>query len=170
MHGGRRIGRFMDRGRALLELTGELSRPLTAAQVGTLIAGQGAAATGACAAALWAVNEEARCLELVRGLGLDDRVPEPYTRVALDPSLPVADAVLRAEPIWGESRADYRARYAASESRSRDLLRFDELAFAALPLVVDGRAIAAVLLLFAGERAFDADERAFLTVFARRAR
>jgi signal transduction histidine kinase/ActR/RegA family two-component response regulator len=78
----------------------------------------------------------------------------------------MGDAMLRREPLFFESRTDFRDRYEAAEKHVSGEEPFRELAYACLPLVVHGQTLAGVALIFSGARPFDQEERKLLTVLA----
>jgi GAF domain-containing protein len=80
----------------------------------------------------------------------------------------MGDAILRHEALFFESRTDFRERYPIAEKGS-ELEALYELSYACLPFVVHGRAVGGASLVFPGTRAFDEDERVFLTVLAHHA-
>jgi PAS domain S-box-containing protein len=155
--------------RQLLELTSRLSEPLPTEEVARVVVDQAAAAVGAFNALLWRVDDPPTHAMLVRATGTESHVQARYGRIALEPWLPMGDAILRREALFFESRADYRDRYPVAVERGYDRESFRELSYACLPLVVHGRAIGGVSLVFAGARAFDDDERVFLSVLAHHA-
>jgi signal transduction histidine kinase len=118
---------------------------------------------------MWNVDDPGTHATLVRAAGHSPAVLRQYARIALEPSLPMGDAMLRREPLFFESRADFRERYEAAEKNVSGQEPFRELSYACLPLVVHGRAIAGLSLVFPGTRAFDAEDRVFLAVLAHHA-
>ena len=100
--------------------------------------------------------------------GIDQRWESRYARIPLEAWLPMGDAMLRHEALFFESRTDFRERYPIAEKDS-ELETLYELSYACLPFVVHGRAIGGASLVFGGTRAFDEDERVFLTVLAHHA-
>jgi signal transduction histidine kinase/CheY-like chemotaxis protein len=153
----------------LLGLTSQLSEPLPAEEVARVVVDQAQAAVGALTALMWTVDDPPTHATLVRAIGATAQVLEHYARIPLEPWLPMGDAMLRREPLFFESRAEFRDRYEIAERDGPHHEQFVELSYACLPLVVHGRAIAGVSLVFPGTRVFDADERMFLTVLAHHA-
>ncbi len=154
--------------RQLLELTTRLSEPLTTEEVARVVVDQAAAAVGALMAIMWIVDDPPTHATLVRAIGIDQRWESRYARIPLEAWLPMGDAMLRHEALFFESRTDFRERYPIAEKDS-ELETLYELSYACLPFVVHGRAIGGASLVFGGTRAFDEDERVFLTVLAHHA-
>lgn len=149
----------------LLGLTSRLSEPLTGEEVAQVVVDQAQAAIGAVTASLWIVDDPPTHATRVRRFGHDPHGLQQYERIPLEPWLPMGDAMLRREPLFFESRAEFRDRYGVAEEQAPG----SELSYACLPLVVHGRAIGGVALVFPHTRAFDEDERMFLTVLAHHA-
>jgi PAS domain S-box-containing protein len=155
--------------RQLLEHTSRLSEPLSSEEVARVVVDQAAAAVAATTALMWTVEEPPTHAHLVRATGIPPETQARYARIPLEPWLPMGDAILRRESLFFESRSDYRDRYPDSPGRGYDTDAFHDLSYACLPLVVHGRAIGGVSIVFPGPRAFDEDERVFLTVLAHHA-
>jgi PAS domain S-box-containing protein len=154
--------------RQLLELTTRLSEPLTTEEVSRVVVDQAAAAVGALITIMWIVDDPPTHATLARAIGIDQRLQSRYARIPLEPWLPMGDAMLRHEPLFFESRTEFRERYPIAEEGSELEASF-ELSYACLPFVVHGRAIGGASIIFPGTRAFDEDERVFLTVLAHHA-
>ncbi|MCL2450305.1 MAG: GAF domain-containing protein, partial [Polyangiaceae bacterium] len=153
----------------LLQLTTRLSEPVTAEEVACVIVDQAQAAVGALMATMWTVDDPPTHATLLRSVGYAPAGLDKYKRIPLEPWLPMGDAMLRREPVFFESRDELRGRYAVAEKHVTERGPFLDFSLACLPLVAHGRAIAGVSLVFAGNRAFDEDERMFLTVLAHHA-
>jgi signal transduction histidine kinase/ActR/RegA family two-component response regulator/transcriptional regulator with GAF, ATPase, and Fis domain len=153
----------------LLGLTSRLSEPLSLEEIARVVVDQAQAAAGARTVLMWSVDDPPTHATLVRFVGVSSAVAiERYQRLPLEPWLPMGDAILRREPLFFESRADYRDRYSIAEEKGRSL-PFGDISYACLPLVVHGRAIGGFSVMFEAPRVFDQDERMFLTVFAHHA-
>jgi signal transduction histidine kinase/ActR/RegA family two-component response regulator/transcriptional regulator with GAF, ATPase, and Fis domain len=152
----------------LLELTKRLSEPLESAEVARVVVDQAQAAVGATTTIMWTVDDPPTHATMVRAIGLDPGVLDRYQRIPLEPWLPMGDAMLRREPLFFESRAEFRQRYEIAE-RPMTGREFAAISYACLPLVVHGRAIGGVSIVFSHERTFEPDERMFLTVLAHHA-
>jgi signal transduction histidine kinase/GAF domain-containing protein len=154
---------------ALLDLTSRLSEPLPAEEVGRVVVDHARAAVGAATAIMWTVDDPPTHATMVRAVGQEHAALSQYARIPLEPWLPMGDAILRREPLFFPSRADFRERYERAEKLVSASTNIPNLSYACLPLVVQGRAIGGVSLVFAGERTFDEDERLFLAVLAHHA-
>jgi signal transduction histidine kinase/GAF domain-containing protein/ActR/RegA family two-component response regulator len=153
----------------LLELTKRLSEPLEAEEVACAVVDRARAAVGAMTAAMWTVDDPPTHATLLRASGLDKVVREHYARIPLEPWLPMGDAMLRCEPLFFESRDEFRERYSVAEQQADARGTFPALSYACLPLVAHGRAVGGVSLVFPHTRVFDRSERTFLTVLAHHA-
>jgi signal transduction histidine kinase/ActR/RegA family two-component response regulator len=153
----------------LLELTKRLSEPLQTEEVARVIVDQARAAVGAVTAIMWTVDDPPTHATLAGASGFEPDALERYARIPLEPWLPMGDAMLRREPLFFESRADFRQRYEIAEKLVSGHEPFTELSYSCLPLVAHGRAIGGVSLVFPEARAFDSSERMFLTVVAHHA-
>jgi GAF domain-containing protein len=146
-------------GQKLLALTDRLCEPLSLDQVVHIIVDEAVGATDADTGALWTVDDGARRANIVRSLGYEADHSASFQSVPLAPWLPMGDALLKREALFFECRADYGARYPEAEKASRSWRNFEELAYACLPLVVGGRSIAGVSIVYQHEHVFDGDER-----------
>jgi signal transduction histidine kinase/CheY-like chemotaxis protein len=155
--------------RQLLKLTNCLSEPLSSEEVGRVVVDQAAAALGAALALMWTIEDPPTHARLVRATGCDADTQARYARIPLEPWLPMGDAILKREALFFESRADYGDRYPVSRGRGYDVEPPRELSYACLPLVVHGRSIGGVSIVFSEARGFDEDERMFLAVLGHHA-
>jgi signal transduction histidine kinase/ActR/RegA family two-component response regulator len=153
----------------LLDLTSRLSEPMPVDEVVRVIVDQAQTAVGAVTTLMWTVEDPPTHARLVGASGHGPGVQDRYARIPLEPWLPMGDAMLRRQPLFFESRAEFSGRYEAAEKQPRLSERFKELSYACLPLVVHGRAVGGVSLVFPYARTFDDDERMFLTVLAHHA-
>jgi signal transduction histidine kinase len=153
----------------LLELTNRLSEPLHSDEVAMVVVEQARSLVGAVTAIMWTVDDPPTHASLLRASGFNPGMLDRYARIPLESWLPMGDAMLRLEPLFFESRAEFRERYEAAEKLVTGQEPFIDLSYACLPLVVHGRAIGGVSLVFPGARDFETDERMFLTVLAHHA-
>jgi signal transduction histidine kinase/CheY-like chemotaxis protein/GAF domain-containing protein len=168
-HAGARSSEARARLHGLLGLTSRLSEPLPAEDVARVVVDEVQASAGALTAIMWTVDDPPSHATLLHSAGHAPDALERYRRIPLEPWLPMGDAMLRREPLFFESRAEFRHRYATAEKHVTGRDPFSELSYACLPLVAHGRAIGGVSLVFPGTRAFDDNERMFLTVLAHHA-
>jgi signal transduction histidine kinase len=153
----------------LLGLTSRLSEPLPADEVVRVVVDQAQTAVGAVTALMWTVEDPPTHARLVGASGHGPGVLDRFARIPLEPWLPMGDAMLRCEPLFFESRSDFRRRYERAEKAVTINEQFADLSYACLPLVAHGRAVGGLSLIFPHPRTFDDDERMFLTVLAHHA-
>ena len=153
----------------LLELTNRLSEPLQSDEVARVIVEQARSLVGAVTAIMWTVDDPPTHATLLRASGFHPDVLDRYARIPLEPWLPMGDAMLRLEPLFFESRREFRERYEVAEKLLTGQEPFIEVSYTCLPLVAHGRAIGGVSLVFPGAHGFDTDERMLLTVLAHHA-
>ncbi|HEX8794851.1 MAG TPA: GAF domain-containing protein [Polyangiaceae bacterium] len=153
----------------LVQLTSRLSEPLRSEEVARVVIDQAAAAMGASTALMWAIDDPPSHATLMRATGCPAPAEAYYARIALEPWLPMGDAILRREALFFESRDEYARRYPVAQERGTRTRQFPELSYVCLPLVVHGRAIGGVSIVFPEARAFAEDERVFLNVLAHHA-
>lgn len=158
--------RSADRLRRLLRVTSGLSNALFAEEIAAAIIDEGTLALDARSGGIWLLRGEQ--LTLLRQRGYSEATVARVGTMAITEHVPVARTAQLGRAIWLESHADYQrefpsfARWTAMASPARDA----ELAVAALPLVIQGRVIGALGIAFQGQRKFDEQERAFLTLLA----
>jgi signal transduction histidine kinase len=160
-----RLDRLLEQTVRLHRLTAHLSTALHLTDVAEIVVDEGTSALGAMSGALWRVDTAARQLVLVRAKDYPAEALESVQRLPLDPRVPVADAVLRREPIWLSSREEYATRYGESAARTGTMVR-SPYSVAALPIGLRDEVVGAIALVFATERPFDDDDRRFLTFLA----
>ncbi len=102
----------------LLALTSRLSEPLQTEEVGQVIVDQAQAAVGTVTAMMWTVDDPPTHATTVRACGVSEGVLNQYLRIPLEPWLPMGDALLRREPLFFESRKEFRERYPIAEKNS----------------------------------------------------
>ena len=100
----------------LLGLTSRLSEPMPADEVVRVVVDQAQTAVGAVTALMWTVEDPPTHAKLVGASGNGPGVLDRYARIPLQPWLPMGDAMLRCEPLFFESRADFHDRYEAAEN------------------------------------------------------
>ena len=148
---------------SLLAVTAELAAADSPDAIARVAVDQGVAAIGADLGGLWRVDEGALVLQRQRGFSAAQ--VEAFARVPLAPSTPLTDCITTARPVWVESRADYVARYPAFEPAHRPA-PVPPIAFAILPLVIEGQVAGCFNLTFHDERRLTHDERTYLEVLA----
>ena len=145
----------------LVELTSSLSRAATAEDLANAVVEHAAAALPVASVSLWRKVGGEQRLVLVGGVG-DPGIHHVEGSAGLDQATPLCDAVATAEPVWITSRREAVRRYYGAVDEMGD-----ELAVAALPLVVEGRVIGGLSFVLRGRWQFTPQERGFFLVFAR---
>src|SRR4051794_23688662 len=115
----------------LLGLTSRLSEPLSADEVARVVVDQAHAAVGALTTLMWSVDDPPTHATLVRDVGINNA---RYPRIPIESWLPMGDAMLRREPLFFESRAEFRERYPIAEEQVPTGEPYDNLSHACLPL------------------------------------
>lgn len=150
----------------LLRLTAQLSSALHASEIADIIVAEGTEAIGAQSAALWQVDAEARTLVLLGASGYGDDTLAAFQQIDLTATtLPIVAAVQSREAVWLTSPADYAVRFPDGETIARAYLPLAQ-SIAALPIVLDDRALGALVVRFPDEHAFDETERSYLALLA----
>ena len=152
-----------DRIARLQAVTAALSGALTSAQVAGVVVEQGVAALGARAGSVALLTGDGAELETVRTVGYPEALVRPWRRFPLDARTPLTDAVRSGEPVFLESRDAWRSRYPQIGEIEDD----PGEAWAAIPLLADGRAIGGLALTFPEARAFSNDASTFILTLAR---
>jgi signal transduction histidine kinase len=160
-----RLVRLLEHAERLHRVITRLSGTLRTDEVTAIIVDDATQALEAHSGGLWLLDANAEKLHLVRERNFPEAMLATGRAFPLDPEVPVADVVLRQGPVWISSRAAHVDRYPQSAERMR-ALGLDEWSFAALPIVIDGRVRGVFSLTFQDERAFDEDERTYLTLLA----
>ncbi len=146
-HASSRIARLQD-------VTADLAGALTAERVAEVVIERGVAALDAQAGLIVLLVDDGAAFSIVRAVGYPPEMVEPWRRIPAETRVPFADAVRMAEPVLLRSAKELSARY-PQLATAPDLTGYQ--AIAAIPLLVDGRAIGALGLSFADPRPFDDD-------------
>jgi|GEM_PF-3420618 len=104
-------------------------------------------------------------LVLLRERGYRPEHATAFARTSAAPGTPIGDCVLRAETVWITSRAEYAARYPEFERAHRPE-GSPELAFALLPLVIEGRVSACLSVVFHDAHPLRPETRPYLEALA----
>ncbi|MFC5139599.1 GAF domain-containing SpoIIE family protein phosphatase [Actinomycetospora rhizophila] len=150
------------RAAGIQQLTEQLSRALTPADIGRLTATTAATLIGADACAAYGRREGTDVMESLHTHGWPGDT-RPYAEVPLHRGRPMSDAVLTGEPVWLEDTEQWHVRY--PEMAPLGVSQGHE-ASAVLPLRVEERDLGAVVFSFYRPRAFDLAEREFLLTVA----
>ena len=150
--------RASDRARRLLDLCTQLNRAVDSSEVADLVLEIGIPAVGAVAgtfALLSGVEGGPREFEIIRTRGFDSALIARYRTSPLAAGRPLSDAVLSGRPILIESRSDARKRYPDVEDIGYE-------AFATIPIIAGGTALAAIAFSFSEAQEFDDATETFL--------
>ena len=152
-----------DRVAHLQAVTAALSGALSVGEVADVILGQGVAALGARAGTVALLSESGQEVEVIRVAGYAAEVVEESRRFPIAASGSMAEAIRTGEPIWLERSAGAAAHFPI-------LGQYHDIdgsgALAAVPLLVHGRAIGGLGLIFPDERTFSEQDRAFALTLA----
>ena len=142
---------------------------LTPAALGRLVVRQGFEMLGAAAAfVVQRTPERDDLLETVHADGYPRALDDAYRHIPVDGPLPAAEVVRTGRACWITSAEERERRFGGPrmpESGEVYSARFP--AGAVLPLIVEGRVLGALGFDFEQPRAFDPDDRAFLSALAR---
>jgi hypothetical protein len=155
--------RAAERTSRLQQVTAAFSEALTPRDVTAVAAGQGCAALGATRSFVCVLAEGGAALEVVATIGYPDAAREAWRTIPLEVSVPLTDAVRLKAALFFGSRADAMARYPPLPHAYAP----EDQAFAAVPLVVDGRVLGALSLVWDAARRFDPEEQSFILALTR---
>ena len=147
----------------LQAVTAAFARTLTAGEVARVTLTQGLAALGATAGVVYLMDEAGGVLEAAAWEGLPEAALQQWRRLPLDEPMLVSDAVRAGRPIYEPDRQATVEKYPTAREANR-LIAPD--AWAAIPLVQDGRCHGALALGFGAGQAFPAEDRLFIEAFA----
>ena len=158
----RRARRDGDRLRRLQSVTSAFSAASTPADVAQVLMTQGREVFGADAGLVMFLDAAGANLELVNMIGYTDSVADRWQRVPMAAPMPLTDAVRAREAAFYETHEAVLTRYAHLADARHPL----DHALAAVPLVVDDRALGAMGLVFRAPRSFSDEDRRFITTLA----
>jgi PAS domain S-box-containing protein len=153
--------RSADRTARLQRVTAALAGALTPEEVAEVVMREGVEALGASAGTLCLLDDESAELEVVRSEGLPRQMVDAWRRFPVDAGVPLAEAARTGEPVLLTTREELGARYPALVTTLK------HHAWAAVPLLADGRALGAIGLSFVEPRHFADEERDFLLAIGR---
>lgn len=155
--------RAAERTARLQAVTAALSKAITPSDVAAVVIDQGLAALGAHIGVVAVLTTDATRFELVRAIGYPPQVLEAWQYFPADAPVPIADAVRSRQPVLLES---LEARNASYPNLGDLHLVTGSGALAAIPLIVDERALGGIGLSFPGSRAFSEEDRGFMLTLA----
>jgi PAS domain S-box-containing protein len=153
--------RASERALSIQAVTAALARASTLEEVGAAVMEQALPVVGATTGTLRLKTDGSDMLTIVARSGYSHAIERQYRRVAADATLPGAEVVRTGQPLWIES-----AEAVVRQFPYWDELRTDNNALAALPLLIGGQSVGSLIVGFDTERAFDAEDRAFLLTMA----
>jgi PAS domain S-box-containing protein len=147
-----------DRARRLLDLSSGLNTAVGAAEVANLILDIGMPAVGADAGSFSIItnaNGSESQFEVISTRGFGEQIASKYARFPLHAGRPISDAVLKGTPIFVESRSAALERYPTVADVGYE-------AFVGIPVLTQGRPVAAIAFSFAEPQEFDEPTQTFL--------
>lgn len=153
-----------DRMRRLQTVTAALSESLTPEQVAEVIVEQSMATLEATAVLVVLVSNDRTELEIVKSVGYQADLVESWQRFPISMDVPLAEAIRTGKPVWAEALIERIARY---PHLAEVYSRYDFKSWIALPLVVEGKAVAGMLLSFKEFKHLSQDDRAFILALSR---
>jgi PAS domain S-box-containing protein len=150
---GERLGR-------LQQITAGLAEALTVEQVAAVMVRGGLTVAGCRSAWIGVLDETGEALRVLAA-SFPVEPGGPAARIPLSAASPRAEVTRTGQPVWLSSAADALARYSGLKA-----IGIADGALGVVPLVSRGRPIGAMMLSFADEGTFDADEQALITTLA----
>lgn len=139
-----------------------LGGALTVEAVADAVVTHGGAGLGADALIVYLVDDEGTALVEVASQGMDPQTMAEYARIPLDVSLPASDSFRSGEPDFIESVEERDRRWPALARH-----RTGDHAYALHPLVIAGRPIGMLVVVYGHSRQFDESDRSFVGALAR---
>jgi PAS domain S-box-containing protein len=157
--------------RRVEQVAGALAGAITPDDVAAVIAEQAVPALGASAGAIYLLNADGGTLDLVHQSGYGHDWPRRWRHIPLDAGLALPEAIRSGQPVFVESEPDWLSRF--EEAGPLRTLAGSQ-AWAALPLVAEGRVLGALGVSFQQRRRvalgdttrFDGDARRFMVALA----
>jgi PAS domain S-box-containing protein len=147
----------------LQRVTAQLSRAATVGQVCEALVTVGRQALDADAGLVVLLDDSSEALSVRRAFHYGPRLLQHWRTIPLTTPVPVVDAVRTCAPVWLARRRDGVARYPILGA---DAAEREHHAWAALPLVVESRALGAIGVSFTEPREFSEEYRAFAMALA----
>ncbi|HEX5831819.1 MAG TPA: GAF domain-containing protein [Gemmatimonadaceae bacterium] len=148
----------------LQSVTAALADTWRPTEVASIVVGEGIAALGARAGSVGLVSEDGQAIEVVQATGYPPEVRDRFRRLPLQARFPLSDAVREARAIFLRDAAERDGRYPHRAGLHR---RDAGGPMAAVPLLVDGRAVGVLGLEFGDDHDLEDDDRAFILTLAR---
>lgn len=151
-----------DRLLQLQSMTEALSRALTPSAVAAVVLEHGVRALGADTCLVYTATDDA--ITLLGHHGLPPEVASALEQLKRIDDMPGLTAMVSGDPIFCESHEEYRRTFPVLAARSP---RGGPRAAWAVPLIVGADVSGVIAMGYFSERPFNADEREFITTFAR---
>ena len=129
------------------------------------------AATGAAVGIVYELPPGGRSARLIAGAGFPDEVLDAYRTVPLDADLPVSTVARTGKPLWFRERGEIVERYPHllyDHERTEAALGASGMQGAVVPLTVEGRVAAVLLIGFTRAGAIEETESRLTTELAER--
>jgi len=157
----RRIAeRAVERMASLQRITAMLSETLSPSDVAEKVLGEVVESMGASAAAMAALANGGTEFDLLHLVGIPEEHETQWSRFSADVVLPFPDVFYSGTPLFVDSMEAMRQRYPRLSELS------SSRAWAAIPILLEGRPIGAFGLAFATSRTLSAADREFLAAIA----
>jgi len=153
------------RAEQLLEVTAQLSRALTPAEVATTVVEQGLSALGVQGGVVALLDEDNEGLQVIHSRGYPEESEARWRSgpIPLERHVPLTDAVNRAEPVWVYSLEDLYKRYPTM----LDVPGVTAAAYGAIPLISGSRMYGVLGLTYHTAEQLDAAQRTYARTLAR---
>ena len=155
--------RAAERVSRLQTVTAALAAASRPEQVAELLSTAGLAVLGAAAGAIAFPSREEEALQIVYATGYGPTSVELHQRIYRDDPYTLAEVWRTGEPLFIRSREDVASQYPKLARLATESLYE---AWAAVPLVIERRLMAILTISYGEPRAFDEEERGFITALA----
>ncbi len=145
----------------LQAITAALSEAITPTEIAETIINQGLSILQAQTGTVSLVDDDdPGRVRIIASIGFPQDVIAEWRQFSIDLSAPIADAIRQQNPVWLQSLAERIERY------PHLVLQSDAVAWAALPLLVEGEAIGALGFSFSLPQSFNEEDRGFMLALA----
>lgn len=150
----------------LQEVTAQLAGALAPTEVAQVAVEQGIKALQAGAGTVSVRSADGESVEIIQAIGYEPEVVASWSSFPLSLVSPISDAIRTRETILLRGQEALRSTYPQILERQPELIG---RAWAAIPMIVEGRVLGALGLTFFDEREFDAQDRAFMNALGQQA-
>ena len=151
--------RSVNRTLLLQRITAALSEALTPQQVADVVVNQGIAALEAAAGCVVLLAGGDTALKVVQAIGYPQSLKDTWTNFPITAPNQIAETVRTRQPIFLENLAAFIARY---PNLADGVALTGNNAWAAIPLIVEGKIIGALGLSFATVKIFNEEDQGFI--------